>query len=115
MTKVGDSKVDPYQASNALLSDVIINYRTVIGFGQRNVDQINSNFNQLIEEPLNEHAKAHNKTGMYYGFGACGRSLYIGILFTVALEVLITKWGYNREQVFFATLLCFFGIMGVGF
>ena len=29
---------DPYNTSNALLSDIIMNYRTVIGFGDKNVD-----------------------------------------------------------------------------
>ena len=31
--KVEVQKIDPYEKSNALLSDVILNYRTVIGFG----------------------------------------------------------------------------------
>ena len=28
---------DPYLTSNALLSDVILNYRTVISFGEKNI------------------------------------------------------------------------------
>ena len=36
--------VDEYEKSNALLSDVILNYRTVITFGQKNVDKINQKF-----------------------------------------------------------------------
>ena len=35
---------DNYAQSNALLSDVIINYRTVISLGQKNVDCINNRF-----------------------------------------------------------------------
>jgi len=31
---------DPYNKSNALLSDIIMNYRTVIGFGEKNVDYL---------------------------------------------------------------------------
>ena len=42
----GDNNNEPdaYERSNALLSDVIINYRTVISLGQKNVDSINGKF-----------------------------------------------------------------------
>ena len=36
--EASDDGVDNYARSNALLSDVIINYRTVISLGQKNVD-----------------------------------------------------------------------------
>ena len=36
----GSEKISNYEKSNALLSDVIINYRTVISLGQKNVDSI---------------------------------------------------------------------------
>ena len=36
--------VDAYEKSNALLSDVILNYRTVIGLGQKNIDGIVTKF-----------------------------------------------------------------------
>lgn len=38
--RLKDNTVDPYDASNALLSDVITNYRTVISFGQENIESI---------------------------------------------------------------------------
>lgn len=37
-------ETDQFEKSNALLSDVIINYRTVISLGQKNVDKINAKF-----------------------------------------------------------------------
>ena len=37
----GEGVIDEYAKSNALLSDLIINYKTVISFGQKNVDKIN--------------------------------------------------------------------------
>jgi ABC-type multidrug transport system fused ATPase/permease subunit len=42
---------DPYQMSNALLSDILINYRTVIGFGDKNIDYLLEKFDLLLEEP----------------------------------------------------------------
>ena len=35
-----DEVVDDFEKSNALLSDVVINYRTVISLGQKNVDKL---------------------------------------------------------------------------
>ncbi len=37
--------------SNALLSDILINYRTVIGFGDKNVDYLLEKFDSLLEDP----------------------------------------------------------------
>lgn len=48
------AKIDDYARSNALLSDVIINYRTVISFGQKNVNRINERFVELLSGPLDE-------------------------------------------------------------
>jgi ATP-binding cassette, subfamily B (MDR/TAP), member 1 len=42
---------DPYEMSNALLSDILINYRTVIGFGEKNVDYLLEKFDSMLEEP----------------------------------------------------------------
>ena len=42
---------DPYNSSNALLSDIIMNYRTVIGFGEKNVDYLLTKFDALLDKP----------------------------------------------------------------
>lgn len=34
----GKDEKDPYDTSNALLSDIIMNYRTIISLGQKNID-----------------------------------------------------------------------------
>ena len=36
--RAGEKEMDDYEKSNALLSDIILNYRTVISLGQDNVD-----------------------------------------------------------------------------
>ena len=40
----GSEKISDYEKSNALLSDVVINYRTIISLGQKNVDSICEKF-----------------------------------------------------------------------
>lgn len=39
-----ESGIDNYERANSLLSDVVINYRTIISFGQENVDTIIAKF-----------------------------------------------------------------------
>lgn len=50
-SSAGEEINDPYKESNALLSDIIINYRTVIGFGEKNVDYLLSKFDKLLTAP----------------------------------------------------------------
>lgn len=38
--KKNDEKEDPYKKSNALLSDILMNYRTVLSFGEKNIDYL---------------------------------------------------------------------------
>lgn len=42
---------DAYQQSNALLSDIIMNYRTIISLGEKNVDFILCKYYNLLEGP----------------------------------------------------------------
>lgn len=61
MAKQGKAgNLDPYQAANALLADVVINYRTVVAFGQNNIDKINENFSKLLDGPLEDKKKHVN-------------------------------------------------------
>ena len=66
--KVDNSeKLSNYDKSNALLSDVIINYRTVVSLGQKNVDSICNKFEELLVGPMEDVIKKSNKAGLYYG------------------------------------------------
>ena len=118
----GTEQVDPYQKANALLSDCIINYRTVISFGQNNVDKINENYDKLVTGPMEDKNRLHNKTGFYFGVGGGGRTLYCALLFSVCFEFLIVKSDLKGPEyveylntVFFAAFLLFYSVMGVGF
>ena len=42
---------DAYEESNALLSDIIMNYRTVISLGDKNVNYILDKYNKLLSIP----------------------------------------------------------------
>jgi ABC-type multidrug transport system fused ATPase/permease subunit len=59
---------DPYQMSNALLSDILINYRTVIGFGEKNMDYLLERFDALLEEPNLRGIKQGHYAGFFFGY-----------------------------------------------
>lgn len=106
--------VDEFEKSNALLSDVILNYRTVQSFGQKNIDEINKNFEALLEGPMQDIIKKSNRAGMYYGLGQAGRTLFISMVFILGMELLVVKWGIDSTEVFTASYLLFFTYMSVG-
>jgi len=82
-------KDDPYEQSNALLSDVILNYRTVISFGQRNVDTIMSNYEKLLESPASVRVRNAHIAGLAYGYSLCVRFIFIGTIFWIASNFII--------------------------
>ena len=93
---------------------MIINYRTVIAFGQENIDKLTENFDDLLTGPMAAINSAHNLQGFYFGFGQSARSLYGAMVFSLALEILIIKWGLDRDTVFFACFMLFYAVVGIG-
>ena len=75
---------DPYQMSNALLSDILINYRTVICFGEKNIDYLLEKFDALLEEPVMSGIRQAHYAGFFFGYSNCVRFLFIGIVFYIA-------------------------------
>ena len=59
---------DAYAESNALLSDIIMNYRTVISFGGKNVDFLLEKYFNLLDEPNKASIKKAHCSGILYGF-----------------------------------------------
>mmetsp|Transcript_33800 Transcript_33800/g.44614 ORF Transcript_33800/g.44614 Transcript_33800/m.44614 type:complete len:284 (-) Transcript_33800:1325-2176(-) len=110
----GSDELDSYAKSNALLSDVVINYRTVISLGQKNVDCINANFEKMLVGPMEDITRQSNKMGLYYGLGTAGRLIYISLMFLIAILVLIDKWGIDSTDVFTSCYLLFFSYMSLG-
>ena len=61
-------EVDVYDKANALLSDVVINYKTVISFGENNVEAIFDKFSKLMQDPLAKKVHNAHVAGFFYGY-----------------------------------------------
>jgi ATP-binding cassette, subfamily B (MDR/TAP), member 1 len=83
-------ELDPYEESNALLSDVILNYRTIISFGQDNVNTIMDKYESLLEGPANLRVRYAHIAGVAFGYSLCVRLVYIGIVFFVGSKFIVT-------------------------
>jgi hypothetical protein len=85
-----NKELDPYEESNALLSDVILNYRTIISFGQENIDTIMDKYESLLEGPANLRVRNAHIAGFAFGYSLCIRLIYIGIVFFIGSKFIVT-------------------------
>ena len=107
-------KLDPYEESNALLSDVIMNYRTIISFGQGNVNTIMDKYEKLLEGPANTRVKNAHIAGIAFGYSLCIRLIYIGIVFYIGSKFIIT-YELDPQDVFQSIYIIFTSAIGAGF
>ena len=61
-------EVDEYKKSNALLTDVILNYRTIVSFGEKNIKKIIQKFESLLIEPSKRRVRNAHIAGIFFGF-----------------------------------------------
>jgi len=85
---------DSYKQANALLNDLIMNYRTVISFGQKNVDFMLLRYNKLLEVPHQSNIKKAHISGLFFGYSQSIRFIFIGFIFFVA-ALFVQKYDYD--------------------
>lgn len=75
---------DSYKQANSLLSDIILNYRTVIAFGPKNVDMILERYAALLVVPREAGIKKAHISGLFFGYSQGIRFVFIALVFYVA-------------------------------
>lgn len=86
----------------------------MISLGQKNVDQLNNKFEDLLSGPMEDVISKSNKAGLYYALGVAGRTIYISIVFVLGIELLVYRWDIDSTKVFTGTYLLFFVMMSIG-
>jgi ATP-binding cassette subfamily B (MDR/TAP) protein 1 len=107
---------DSYKQANALLNDLIMNYRTVIAFGQKNVDSMLDRYNKLLVIPHQTNIKRAHISGLFFGYSQAIRFVFIGFVFFVA-ALFVQKFQYDQEQTqktFTGCYVVFVGAIGSG-
>jgi ATP-binding cassette subfamily B (MDR/TAP) protein 1 len=99
--------------SNALLSDILMNYRTVIGFGEKNIDHLLSRFDALLEEPALKGIKSGHYGGLFFGYSQCIRFVFVGITFYIA-ALFVKDYGDKADDTYIGLYTLFLAANGAG-
>jgi hypothetical protein len=67
---------------------VILNYKTVISFGEKNVKQIITKFEGYLVEPSEMRIKNAHLAGVFFGYSQCSRMVFLGVVFWIASAVI---------------------------
>lgn len=90
-----------------------MNYRTVIGFGEKNVDYLLNKFDELLLEPNLLGIKNAHMSGFYFGYGQCIRFIFIGIVFYIA-SIFIFNEGDDPTDTYIGVYVLFTAALGTG-
>jgi len=107
---------DAYQQSNALLSDIIMNYRTIISLGEKNVDFILERYYKLLDEPYKQGVKRARFSAVLFAYSQSVRFVFVALSFYFA-TLIIEKFdlqGKERNDVFTGVYIMFVGAIGSG-
>ncbi len=102
-----------YKESNALLSDIIMNYRTVIGFGPKNIQYLLSKYEKLLEAPNAKGIRNAHIGGIAFGYTNCIRYIFQGLIFYLA-SIIIYKYHEKAEDEYISVYLLFMSALGSG-
>ncbi|CDW89499.1 abc transporter [Stylonychia lemnae] len=106
-------KLDPYDKANALLSDIIINYRTVLSFGEKNIEFLIQKYDDLLEEPKRIGIKSAHISGFFYGYTTCIRFLFIAFVFYMS-SIFIFEYNDKPEDTYIGVYTLFVAALGTG-
>eukprot|EP00347_Sterkiella_histriomuscorum_P020418 403337881 len=104
-------RCDPYEQANALLSDMLINYKTVISFGEKNVEFVMDRFDSLLEEPNRVGIRNAHFSGFWFGYSKCVRFFFQAFVFYVA-SIFIFDYGDNSDDTFIGLYLLLVSALG---
>ena len=90
-----------------------MNYRTVIGFGEKNVDFLLTNFDKLLEVPNRRGIQNAHIGGFLFGYSQFIRFAFVGFVFYIA-SLFIYKENAPNEDTFVGCYTLFIAALGSG-
>lgn len=91
----------------------MINYRTAISFGEKNVDFILQRYNDLLIVPHESGIKRAHVSGLFFAYSQGIRFIFIAFIFLVA-SIFVTRLHKDPERVFIGCYVVFVGAIGSG-
>jgi ABC-type multidrug transport system fused ATPase/permease subunit len=117
MSKLGvnSAEVDTaYKAANAMLSDLVLNYKTVITFGEKNVETLLFRYSELLIIPHKAGVKRAHISGLFFGYSQAIRFIFVGVVFYVAAVFLNADPTLDSNEVYTGCYMVFVGAIGAG-
>ncbi|CDW90801.1 abc transporter family protein [Stylonychia lemnae] len=111
--KDSGEQLNHYDKANALLSDIIINYKTVVSLGEKNVNYLVQKYQDLLEEPKRMDIKHAHISGIIYGYSQCIRFLFIAFIFYLS-SVFIFEYNDEPEDTYVGVYTLFVSAIGTG-
>ena len=96
-----------------MLSDILMNYRTVISFGEKNVDYLISRYDKLLEYPNKVGIKNAHWSGLFFGYSQFIRFGYLAFVFYIASKF-IFDYNENPKNTYIGIYILFISAMGTG-
>ncbi|CDW72274.1 abc transporter [Stylonychia lemnae] len=96
---IKDEKIlDPYDQANSLISEILINYKTVISFGEKNIGFIINKYQDFLMQPKRSAIKISHYSGIMYGYSQSIRFLFIALMFAIAAEYIVHYYNTPEES-----------------
>ena len=117
MTKLSinaDAVESAYKEANALLSDLVMNYRTVMTLGDKNVELILWRYQELLVIPHQSGVKRAHIQGLFFAYSQCIRFIFIAFCFYVAALLLEANPKLSSDDLYTGCYVVFVGAIGSG-
>lgn len=92
---------------------MLINYRTVISFGDKNIKVVLDRFSKLLEIPNKIGIKNAHKAGFWFGYSQCIRFFFMAFVFYIS-SIFIFDYHDNPDDTFIGVYLLFVAALGSG-
>lgn len=96
-----------------MVSDIVLNYKTVFAFGEKNVSAIFEKFHVLMQLPLNKKVKNSHLAGFFFGYAQASRMIFLGLIFWLG-SIVIKQFGYDAQSVYLCINVLISAAMGAG-
>lgn len=103
-----------YVKANGLLSDVILNFKTCISFGNVSLDKIIDKFESLLIEPSKLRIKNAHYNGILFGYAQGSRILFLGLVFFIASKTVANNPQLEKQNIFTCIWILFMAAFGIG-
>jgi nitrate/nitrite transporter NarK len=93
------------------MSDMILNYRSIIALGEKNIESMTNKYQQLLEIPTGIAIKNAHLHGFFFAYSQFSRFGFVALTFYVG-SILINTYGDDPKSTYIAIFILRFTCLG---